>query len=60
MFLDDTALMSSSITGQSRLRRTVAQEYLSISTATHVSKPAASNPKSRPPIPEYKLIALSI
>ena len=52
--------MSRSITGQWRLRRSVRQLAASISTAIDVSNPAASKPKSKPPTPVNKLIALSM
>ena len=42
-----------------RLSRTAAHAALSNSTATAVWIPAASIPKSSPPIPVYRLIAFS-
>src|SRR5579864_278118 len=47
--------MSLSRTGHRRFARRVSQEAWSISSATAVSNPAASKPKSIPPAPVYRL-----
>ena len=51
--------MSSSRTGHFLFRRTVLQHTGSSSTPTTILNPAASKPKSSPPTPVYRLIALS-
>jgi len=60
MLLELTAWMSLSMTGQSRFARSVATEPGSISTQTAIWNPAASNPRSSPPAPEKRLMAVGL
>ncbi len=56
-----TSLMLLFITHRSGLlNRSVSQQEVSISTATAVWNPAASNPMSKPPAPENKLIIFGL